>query len=233
MRRQSSSRLRNGFEATMSPEFEHWRPPKGVRRPNRREMMRAMESIPARMDWEWASSRIVPVLERPGSDPQPDDPQLAASADCGISYGFGIEIGPAFARVTRSMARGWDREPRQVQEVALANLRRRTRDENIAIEASAGDDVAVRALTKPDGCASSLLLVPDALRRLFGEENQIFTAPMRSLLLSFPAEMPDEEVDEMTMHFEQLDPHPLHLDPFRLIAGRLTWDGIVPPIRRR
>jgi hypothetical protein len=30
---------------------------------------------------------------------------------------------------------------------------------------------------------------------------------------------------------EELDQHPLLLDPFRLTGGRLRWDGLVPAIR--
>ena len=91
----------------------------------------------------------------------------------------------------------------------------------------------VRALATPEGCATSVLLVPDALRRIFGDGDQIFTAPSRGLLLAFPIETPTESIDLLTEEAQRLDPHPLLLAPFRLSTGRLTWDGVARASRRQ
>lgn len=81
-----------------------WKPPRGVLHPSRREVLRALDAMPPDLGWEWARDRVVPVLERPGKDPIPENPQLSAMAACGISYGFGIDIGAAFTRVTQGLS---------------------------------------------------------------------------------------------------------------------------------
>lgn len=191
-----------------------------------------MNAIPSDLGWDWTKDRLVPILERPGADPMPANPQLSAIADCGVSYGFGIDTELIFTRVTRSLAELWERDDTTIRDVALANLRRRLYDEDptFAIPADGGGALVVRALTTPEGCATSILLVPDVLRRVLGESDLILTAPTRSLLLAFPTDTPPESIDLITEEAERLDPHPLLLDPFRFTDGRLTWDGLVPAI---
>lgn len=220
-------RTRAGYDYAVTEAYRSWKAPKGVISPGRRDIAKAMDTIPADMGWDWSQPRLMPVLERPGSDRMPDDPYLRAIADCGIGYGFGLEIGPMFARVTRQMADGWERSDDTIRDVALANLRRRLADDAPGFEVpqEADDALVVRALSTPQGFATSVLLVPDALTRIFGDVDQIFTAPARPMLLAFAGDTPPEVVKLMTAEAERLDPHPLKLDPFRLTGGRLIWDG--------
>ena len=232
IRRQGRSRTSAGLEYAFSDSYHRWKPPRGVRRASQREIAHVLESIPADLGWDWARDRLLPILERPGTEPTPQNPHLAAIADCGIGYGFGIDSGAIFTRVTRSLAYLWQRDETVIRDVALANLRRRLHDDAPAFEVPDGADEAliVRALTTPEGCATSVLLVPEALRRTFGDGDQIFTAPTRSLLLAFPIDTPTESIDLLTEEAQRLDPHPLLLPPFRLSAGRLTWDGVARAI---
>lgn len=229
IRRQNRHRAANGFEYGITDSHLGWKPPRGVRRASQREIARAIDTIPPDLGWNWAKDRLVPVLERPGADPMPEDPHLSAIADCGVTYGFGIDMGLMFTRVTRSLADRWERDDATIRDVSLANVRRRIYDEDCGFEVpdDAGDALVVRALSSPEGCATSALLVPDALRRTFGDADQIFTAPSRGLLLGFPIDTPPASVDQLTEEAERLDPHPLLLDPFRLVDGRLTWDGVI------
>lgn len=73
--------------------------------------------------------------------------------------------------------------------------------------------------------ASSLLLVPDQLMRLFGSTNQVFGAPGRSLLISLPLRTPSEIVAHILIDLEMGQTWPLMLDPFVLLDGRLSWDS--------
>ena len=229
IRRQGRGRTSAGYDYAPTEAYRSWKAPKGVITPSTRDIARAMDAIPADMAWEWSQPRLVPVLERPGSDPMPDNPHIKAIADCGIGYGFGLEIGPMFARVTRQMANRWERSDDTIRDVALANLRRRLAvdDPGFEVPERADEALVVRALRTPEGFATSVLLVPDALKRIFGHADQIFTAPARPMLLGFAGDTPPEVVEVMTAEAERLDPHPLRLHPFRLTDGRLTWDGRV------
>lgn len=241
IRRQRRGTSTGSLDAQLTGGAWGWKFPRGVKRANQREVMHALDEIPADFGWDWARDRLVPVLERPGADPMPDDPQLSAVAACGIGYGFGIDIGVAFTRVNESLAALWDRDERTIRDVVLANLRRRIHDEDPSFEVpdDPGGALVVRALTTPDGMASSVLILPDVLVRIFGRADQVFTAPNRSLVLAFPVETPPEAIAEVSRDAERLDPHPLGLEPFRLIDGRLTWDGsrevatVARPLTRR
>lgn len=57
-------------------------------------------------------------------------------------------------------------------------------------------------------------------------QDQIFTTPARNMLLSFDASIPTRAIGEITVGLEELDPHPLLLDPFTLRGGVLSWDGL-------
>ncbi|MEO6294762.1 MAG: hypothetical protein ABIP01_01100 [Candidatus Limnocylindria bacterium] len=54
----------------------------------------------------------------------------------------------------------------------------------------------------------------------------MFAAPARNMLLSFDATVPAHVIVDMTTALEDMDPHPLLIDPFVLTAGRLTWEGL-------
>lgn len=229
MRRQGRGMTKQGWNFAFTPEFLDWRAPKGVHTPSRRQVLRAMDAVPARIDWDWARGRLLPVLERPGAEPFPENPYLSTIAECGVRFGFGISQGPVLMRVNQGIADQWESSVEQIRDAAIENLR--------SLSAGLGHDDLIReadeslsltAIAKPEGCATSLLLVPDELRRLFGTDDQVFTTPSRGLLMSFPIDTDVETVVTFTTHFEELDPHPLLLDPFVLEAGELRFAGADP-----
>jgi hypothetical protein len=57
-------------------------------------------------------------------------------------------------------------------------------------------------------------------------QDQTFIVPARSALVSFDARTPASVVAEVGIGLEGLDPHPLYLDPFVLVDGRLAWTGL-------
>jgi hypothetical protein len=229
MRRQARGTTTQGWNFSFAPEFLDWRAPKGVRIPSRRQLLRAMDAVPSRIDWDWAVGKLLPVLERPGSEPFPDNPYLSTSAECGVAFGFGISQGPILMRVNQGIADQWESSIDQIREAAFENLRSLTAGlgQSDLIQA-ADESLVLTAIAKPEGYATSLLLIPDELQRLFGTEDQVFTTPSRGLLMSFPIDTDVETVVAFTTHFEDLDPHPLLLDPFVLERGELRFEGADP-----
>lgn len=195
--------------------------------PTERQIRRALASIPDDITWEWARPRLVPLFERSGAEGTSGDPTINAVAPVGVAIGFGIEIGPMFARVTQSKAERWEASVEQIETAAFEHLDRVTRTlTRRDLQHAVHNGHMLRVLPKPHGWASSVILAgEETLMRIFGGQDQVFTVPARNALLAFDSQVPARVVAEVTIGLEELDPHPLLLDPFVLSDGRLSWEG--------
>jgi hypothetical protein len=185
----------------------------------------AAEEMPRPVPWEWARSRLVPLLARPGFD-RPEEPVVRAVAGPGCAVEFGLDLGGVFAVVDRPVSQRWECTSGQLLEAAMTNLARRVaelRPEEAAVGVVRGR--LARLLDAPAGLAASVLLLPDELLRLFGHEDQVLIAPGRSRLISFPLSTPPQVVVESALALEQDEAVPLLLDPFVLIDGQLNWQS--------
>lgn len=216
--------------ATLSPEFRARRAGPGESIPTEREIRDAISSVPEDFAWDWARSRIVPLFERGGSEGTVGDPMINVLTSLGVGIGFGVEIGPMFARVTKSMSERWEASVEQIEHVAFENLQRAVGDvDRRDLQPAVFNGHMLRALPSPSGWASSVMLAGEAqVTRIFGDHDQIFTAPTRNALVSFGAQVPMRAVMDVTVGFEELDPHALMLEPFFLRDGRLSWSGTFP-----
>jgi len=218
--------------ATFSEEYRAQRPTAGTVMPSEGQLRRALASIPDDMTWEWAEPRLTPLFERAHAGGIDGDPTINAVTPLGVAIGFGIEIGPTFARVTRSMAQRWEASVEQIEAAAFSHLERVL--EQISrkdLQHAVHQGHMTRCLPEPGGWASSAILAgEETVARIFGSHDQVFTAPGRNMLLSFDASVPAHVIVEMTTGLEDLDPHPLLLDPFALKGGHLSWEGLAQTI---
>ena len=79
-----------------------------------------------------------------------------------------------------------------------------------------------------EGWASTTVLVPDAMERLFGRRPALFVAPSRDLLIGLPPDVDLEFATWLTESLEATNGDGLHLEAFE-------WrDGMVScrPLRR-
>ena len=65
--------------------------------------------------------------------------------------------------------------------------------------------------------------MPDELKRLFGGHDQVFGAPGRHTLVSFPTDMPTATAADIHVEMEMEELMPLFLLPFAMEDGRLMW----------
>jgi hypothetical protein len=106
----------------------------------------------------------------------------------------------------------------------MANLERRAATiPQEALQTAVMSGRVLRILRRPAGCASSVLLATDQLKRLFGEHDQVFGAPGRHTLLSFPIDMPTATIADLHVGLELDELMPLFLLPFIWQEGRLVW----------
>jgi hypothetical protein len=190
-----------------------------------RAARRALRRMPKPVPWEWAQRRLVPLLAGPRID-EPGEPIVRATMDPGVAVIFGIDVGAAFPTVDAAVAARWECSPAQIQDVAMANLKQWTaRLEPTIVRGATLSGHHVRMIEKQPTWASSILLVPDQLRRLFGSHDQMFAAPRTNTLLGFSLDVPTRVAADIVVDFEAGAPYPLMLDPFRLEDGELTWVG--------
>lgn len=188
----------------------------------RRAINRAAKRMPQPVPWEWARSRIIPLISGPVIDP-PDLPRVRAVAGPGCAVEFGMDLGGVYLTVDAIVAERWECSPEQLREVSLANLRRRTSLLSPAKLSTGVFSGRMTRLFRQPGWAASLVLLDDELMRLFGAHDQFIAAPSRSLLLSFPIETPARVVADTIVDLESGEPLPLLFEPFVIRAGRLVW----------
>jgi hypothetical protein len=186
-----------------------------------------LESILSRIDdhglaWSDVADDVLPIFERARPFSGEVEPAAHAVVTPGVMVGFGIDLGLAFARVALLHLEGWPIDLAGLTDRALRNLRRRARDArdfDLVSEPIAG--VLTTAFQSRDGWASTAVLVPEALERLFGPAPALLIAPSRDLLIALPDDVDLEFATWLAEEFEADDPNALRLEGFE-------WrDGVV------
>jgi hypothetical protein len=147
----------------------------------------------------------------------------------GIRVGLGLDIGPAMLFVGTEQLAGWGIDEERAFEQALANVRARvaTRKQFALLhERIAG--VPTVAFQSREGWASSLLLLPDELKRVLGEEDGLLLVPMRDLVLRLPLDADPSFALYLLEEFADADMNALDLPMFALLDGELHQAVAVP-----
>ena len=190
-----------------------------------RAFRRAAARMPKPVPWDWARPRLMPLLAQPCID-MPGEQRIRTVAAIGCAIEFGIDLGGHFPIVDSVVAERWECSVEQLRDAALENLARRAAIiQTTAVQHAVMSGRAFRMLQAPAGCASSLLLVPEQIKRLFGAQDQILAAPGRHTLLSFRMDAPTLAVAEIAVDVEMSELMPLFLDPFAMYDGEVIWEG--------
>jgi hypothetical protein len=190
-----------------------------------RAFRRAASKMPKPVPWEWARPRLMPLLAQPCID-LPGEERIRVIGRPGCAVEFGIDLGGHFPIVDRIVAERWECSIEQLQVAAMANLDRRVAAiQPSAVQHAVMSGRAFRMLQGPVGCASSVLLVPEQVKRLFGGDDQVLAAPGRHTLMSFPMDAPTLGIAEIVVDMEQQELLPLFMDPFALVDGEVIWEG--------
>lgn len=180
-------------------------------------------------DWDDVADNILPIFERARPLGYPVDPPAHVIVPPGVTVGFGVDLGLAFGRVSLVHLDDWPVDLAAVTDRALRNLRTRARDAvgYDLVEESVGG-VPTMAFQSRDGWASTTVLVPAAIERLFGREPALFIAPSRDLLVRLPVDVDVEFATWLTEEFEATDPNALRLEAFEWRDGMMSCR----PLRR-
>jgi hypothetical protein len=198
------------------------------------EVMDAIETVDLDAPWRDVAPNLYPALPR--RRPLPVDPEELPVREYppGIRTLLGLDIGPAMLFVTDEQLGTWGVTAAEAFERALGNVRAgiaaRTQ---FALVHERMADVPVLAFQSRAGWASSLLLIPDELCRVFGRRNALVLAPMRDLLISLPLDVERGFAHWLLEEFAQVDMNALDVPPLALVDGDLSRAVGVPPALRR
>lgn len=199
----------------------------GVVQASLEAVMLAVGGLPPDLEWPELAPDVLPILPRRRPMPSGAGEPFRVTLPPGIPTGFGIDIGPAFLVVGTSLLGSWPIGPAELVATALDNLRRRMRPVGPReVARQVIDGVPVRALQSGTGCASTLVLVPDELRRILGPEPQLLVAPMRDLLLSMPLDVDRSFAAWLNDAFAGMDPNGLALDAFPVQDGAVRYEAL-------
>jgi hypothetical protein len=193
------------------------------------QVLAALRSAPDPADWATVGDLVVPVFprRRPFSFDGPEP--LRVQLPPGVLVGFGIDLGPAFAFVTEDMLERWPVTVDGLTAIALANLRERLGDSGPhSIQQVERDGVWMRVLQTGLGIASTTVLLPTELRRIFGTGPQRFVAPMRDLLVSLPLASDPDLAADLVADLAERDPNALAVEAFVLDRGGLRCEALGP-----
>ena len=199
-----------------------------------RALQRAVKKMPSPVSWDWAAPRILPILCGPSFD-RPGEPLVRARSEVGPMVQFGIDLGGVFTYVDEPVARRWECSRDQLMDRALKNLHDRAcRIRETQVVSGVMSGRSIRLLRDRPGWASSLILDPEGLFRLFGDHDQVVGTPTASILLSMPIDTPARIVAEIIVDFERDTMRSLWLDPFVVSDRQIIWclddddeDGLV------
>lgn len=172
------------------------------------DVLRAFERFDPGVGWETIGPSVLPLLPRHTPSPIRVGAPIQAMLGPGILVGFGIDVGPAFAGVTRELVDGWGVADADVVATSLANVRALASElpPGAVTAVALSDGRTVRILQSGAGWASTLLLLPDLLPRFFGPGPHLVGAPCRDVLLAFPADTPLDLVFDLVGEIAWADP---------------------------
>lgn len=202
-------------------------------------MADALQHIPKDMPWGWSALRVMPTvrgeriqvmedieLEELGFRPSSTYPSVHLPP--GVDVTFAVDVDVVSLHVDQRQLDVWDMPVEQVLPVAMSNLRRTVGTWKGRAYRDTYEGVPVRMLKGWPAWASSLVLLPDELKRIFGEEDQIFVAPYTCNLISLPGDTDPDLAADVVDLFGLVNPPSLLIGMplFRLRDGQLSTEEL-------
>jgi hypothetical protein len=193
------------------------------------EVMAAIEALDLDAPWRDVAPRLRIALPRrrplpPGTDDLPS--RIYAP---GIRATLGLDIGPAMLFVNEEQVARWGVSVDTAFRRALDNVRQRVRRrKHFGLIHEPICDTPTVAFQSREGWASSLLLLPKELVRVFGQRDGIVLAPMRDLLLLLPLHADPGLALFILEEFADADMNALDLPLLALLDGQLHQALAIP-----
>ena len=138
--------------------------------------------------WSDMASLVLPILRRIHHPYPPEAAPMHIFVPPGVWTGFGIDFGPAFTHITAGQVERWGIDHAMLLGTALENLRALTVVEPPRVERIHPDGVETIAI-QGQGWGSALILVPELLGPILGDEPRLLLAPVRNTLVALPEDV--------------------------------------------
>jgi hypothetical protein len=164
--------------------------------------------------WSEVAPSIMPLLKRVRHPFPAQAAPIHLRVPPGVWTGFGVDVGPMSAHVSRELQARWGVDDATLLGTALENLRRRAVEDPPIVEATTwrgAETIAVQA----QGWGSALILAPDRLGSYLGDEPRTLLTPVRNTLLCLPDEVELELVVSLWEVFAEGSNDELDVDPLR------------------
>ena len=187
------------------------------------EVMAAIEAVDLEAPWEEVAPRLRLALPRRRPLPPGTDDLPARDFAPGIRATLGLDIGPAMLFVCAEQLSNWGVTADKAFRRALSNVRVRVRlRRQFALLHERIGGVPTVAFQSREGWASSLLLLPEELARVFGQASGLLLAPMRDLVMLMPLDAEPELAYLILEEFARADMNALDLPLFTVVDGQLN-----------
>jgi hypothetical protein len=195
------------------------------------EVMAAIEAVDLDAPWEHVAAGLRLALPRRRPLPPGTDALPSQVYPPGIRCVLGLDIGPAMLFVGREQLAAWGVSADHAFRRALANVRQRVgRRRQFALLHARICGQPTIAFQSGEGWASTLLLLPEELHRVVGQQDGIILAPMRDLIIRLPPGADPYLAHLIFEEFAEADMNALDLPSFELAHGRLSIAGPGPEI---
>jgi hypothetical protein len=158
--------------------------------------------------------RVMPLLKRVRHPFPADEAPIHLRVPPGVLTGFGVDVGPAWAHVSRDLMDRWGVDEATILGSALENLRQRVVSEPPRVERATFADAAAIVI-QAQGWGSALILAPDRLAPILGEGPRILLTPVRSALIALPEDVEMDLAIEIWDAFAEGGADELDVDPMR------------------
>jgi len=187
------------------------------------EVLAAIDGMDLDRPFEAIAPQVLPILRRRRPFPGEADPPVVRTWPPGLPTAFGVDLGPAFLYVGTWALAKWGVGEDALADHAIANLRSRVAKVGTrGLMQDAIGGLPMSTYQSREGWASSLLLVPDELVRLFGPEPSLILTPMRDLVVQLPIDSDLGVASWLLEDFAALDPGGLRVPLMALIDGELA-----------
>ena len=193
-----------------------------------RELFDRVVSAAQRLDldapWRESAGLVLPILRRVRHPYPPEAAPMHIFVPPGVWTGFGIDFGPAFSHITAAQVERWGIDQATLLGTALENLRALANREPARVERIRPDGVDTIAI-QGQGWGSALILVPEVLRPILGDEPRLLLAPVRNTLVALPEDVDPDLAFRMWEAIAEGCHDELDLNLLRWTGATVVADG--------
>lgn len=179
-----------------------------------RKTLKAFKEVDLGGPWSAFAPRVMPLLKRVRHPFPAEAAPVHLRVPPGVLAGFGIDVGPAWAHVSRDLMVRWGVDDATMLGTALENLRQRVVSEPPRVERATFADAAAIVI-QAQGWGSALILAPDRLASILGEGPRILLTPVRNALIALPEDVELDLAVAIWDTFVEGGDDELDVDPMR------------------